>query len=479
MCISGDRGLQRTRTFTVAAIVLAAVLLVGVFAGPALAHVSQQVFVLILPTGAYTAAGVATVVLTIVALAFIPEGAAAGLFRSRRVIGAGPQIWQSITSLAALAVLAVVLYAGFAGSRDPLANPLPLFIWTVWWIGLLSLQALLGDVWSWFNPWTGAYRMVRGSLDADGLLKLPDRISSWPAVVVFALFASFMLANPAPDDPTRLAVIVAAYWGFTFVAMLVFGAGDWLERGECFTILFRHFATVSPFGRRGGDICIGMPGWQLIRGPALPLSGGVFVLLMLGVGSFDGLNETFWWLGVIDVNPLEFPGRSAIVTETAAGLAIANVVLISVFAACIHGGLALIGETARFGEAAGRLVVAVLPIAVGYHIAHYVTAIMVDGQYALAAANDPLSTGKSYLGLEHFHVTTGFFNSLDTVRAIWLTQAGAVVAGHVLSILAAHAIAVDLFGNNRKAAISQIPLAVLMIAYTFFGLWLLASPRGV
>jgi hypothetical protein len=103
---------------------------------------------------------------------------------------------------------------------------------------------------------------------------------------------------------------------------------------------------------------------------------------------------------------------------------------------------------------------------------------MINGQYALAAANDPLATGANYLGLDHFHVTTGFLNTLDSVRIIWLTQAGAVVGGHVLSIVVAHAIAVDLFKSNRKAVLSQIPIAAFMVFYTFFGLWLLASPRG-
>ena len=30
----------------------------------------------------------------------------------------------------------------------------------------------------------------------------------------------------------------------------------------------------------------------------------------------------------------------------------------------------------------------------------------------------------------------------------------------------------------RRAVLGQAPLAAFMVAYTFFGLWLLASPRG-
>ena len=39
----------------------------------------------------------------------------------------------------------------------------------------------------------------------------------------------------------------------------------------------------------------------------------IFILALLGTGSFDGFNETFVWLDLIGVNPLAFPGRSAVV----------------------------------------------------------------------------------------------------------------------------------------------------------------------
>ena len=67
---------------------------------------------------------------------------------------------------------------------------------------------------------------------------------------------------------------------------------------------------------------------------------------------------------------------------------------------------------------------------------------------------------------------------METVRIIFLTQAAVVVAGHILSVQSAHAVAVGLFADNRRSVLSQVPLALFMIAYTLFGLWLLATPRG-
>jgi len=66
----------------------------------------------------------------------------------------------------------------------------------------------------------------------------------------------------------------------------------------------------------------------------------------------------------------------------------------------------------------------------------------------------------------------------DTVKAIWLTQAAVVVFSHVVAVLMGHQIANTVCSNAKSAVLIQIGLTILMIAYTIFGLWLLASPRG-
>ena len=59
-----------------------------------------------------------------------------------------------------------------------------------------------------------------------------------------------------------------------------------------------------------------------------------------------------------------------------------------------------------------------------------------------------------------------------------MTQAGAVVTGHVIALLLAHALAMRAGDGRRRAVLGQVPLALFMVAYTVFGLWLLATPRG-
>ena len=451
----------------------------------AAAHASEQAFVLLLPTDVYIAAGCAAVAFSMIVVALVPPRWLASLFRSVE-IGARPrpERFQTVTSLLSFIALATLLVIGVSGPRDPLTNLLPLTIWTIWWVVLVTLHGVFGNLWAWINPWTGLFRLSFGTLRNAPLIALPKSFGMWPGVVLFVLFFMFLIADPAPQDPARLANIVFGYWLLTFAGMVVFGAEAWLTNCECFTMLFRRFAALAPV-QWAGKAAIGVPGWAALRQSAPTIGGAVFILILLGSGSFDGIGETFWWLGKIGVNPLEFPGRSAVIWPTIAGLLAANIALVVTFAGCIWLGLTLAnagagtGDLVAFRTAFARSAVSVLPIAFGYHIAHYLTSFLVDGQYAIAALSDPLARGADILGLGQYQITTGFFSNRDSVRLIWLTQAGVVVGVHILAVLMAHAIAADLFKTRRRVILSQLPLAIFMILYTFLGLWLLASPRGV
>lgn len=444
----------------------------------ALAHPSEQGFVLLLPTDFYIASGVACVALTVLLLTVLPERY---LSRAFGPVPVAP--WRSlrhartlVSCLSSVCFLAL-LWAGLNGPRDPLANPLPLSIWTVFWIGMVSVQGVFGDIWRWLNPWSGPVAVTRRALKIAPFLRLPARIGHGGAILTFLAFAVFLLADPAPSDPARLAVFAGGYWLFTYIALLAFGP-RWALRGEGFTVLMRSYASLAISGRAGRRLALGLTGWQALRRPAPALGLAVFLLLMLGTGSFDGLNETFWWLDLIGINPLEFPGRTAVILQNVIGLAVANAALIAAYALTVWAGLRLIAAQVPLTEAFCLFAPSILPIALGYHIAHYLTSFLVDGQYVLVVLNDPLARGDSVLGLGTFYVSTGFFNASDSVRLIWLTQAAAVVIGHVLAVMMAHAFALRRFGSTRRAALSQAPLALFMVFYTLFGLWLLASPRG-
>ena len=431
----------------------------------ALAHASEQGFVLLLPTDIYITAGVSCVALTVILLIFLPSGAVKALFAPQPFLRPLRIVQPYVTSCLAAVFLGVLIWIGLTGPHDPLRNPLPVMFWTVWWIALVGLQGLIGNHWRWSNPWTGP-AMVLGWLSGRRApLRYPRALGYAPGILSFLAFAGFLMADIAPSDPPRLAMVLAIYWSFTMFGVILLGP-RWLIRAEGITILMRAYGRLSLFGRGHA----GLNGWQVLARPRVPVGLGIFILGMLGSGSFDGLNETFWWFGLLGLNPLEFPGRSAVVTQNLIGLTLANLALIVSFTACIWLGARIIGEKLR--AAFCLFAPTILPIALGYHLAHYLSSALVGGQYVVKLV-------RQYLGLGDFHVTTGFFNVAHTVKLIWLTQAGLVVAGHVIAILLAHALALRAYGSTKRALLSQAPLALFMVLYTFFGLWLLASPRGI
>lgn len=456
-------------------------------AGPALAHATERAFVLLLPTGYYIVGGTAAVAASFLLLAFVPATAVKRVAAARLRLGTLPELSPTPTSLISFAILATFVLAGFFGSRDPLSNPLPLTVWIVFWVGITLLHPIFGNLWAYINPWTGPYRLLDrltgGRLAAAPPVSYPKWLGYWPAVGFFFGFAWLELVHPAPDDPERLARAVIVYWVAAFAGIVLFGEGVWRERAEPFSIFFRLLSGISPFvfGARQGDtlwrkLQLAVPGAALLDRAPLPLSGVLFVLLTLSTVSFDGLSGTFWWLALGDINPLEFPGRTEVIHRNTIGLALTFAVLGSAFFAAIWIGWRLAGNATSARPALGTFIYSIMPISIAFHFSHYLTALLIEGQYAVLAASDPFSTGVDLLGVSGLQVTVSFLNTYEGTLSIWNAQTAGIVIGHVAAIILAHALAVRHFGDNRRAVVSQLPLAVLMVLYTWFGLWLLSTP---
>lgn len=459
-------------------------LLLFLYAIQSKAHTSEQGFVLLLPTDVYISAGVVAVALTVLILAILPSHIITAIHTEKNLFHLPRSSSLSrYTSLLSFIALLALLIVGFNGPHDPTKNMLPLYIWTIWWIAFVCLQATFGNLWHWVNPWAGVYTLLPSTRIQQSIsLKLPEHTGVWPAVIIYIVFSLFALADPAPEDPVRLAIVVSGYWTFTLMGMLLFGGSSWLQRCECFTVLLNQMARLSAIGTNKNRVSIGLPGWQLFSKPIDSSSIAFFLLTLLAIGSFDGFNETFYWLEIIGVNPLNFPGRSAVVNQTTGGLLVSVSLLVSCFALCIWIGVFLANrqhiEKVSFKTSFTYLSASLLPIAIAYHFAHFLTAFLVNYQYAFVATTDPFHDGRDLLGLGRYYVSTGFLNTPSTVKKIWLTQAAAVVIGHVLSVILAHSIAARLWKNTNRALLSQVPLALFMIFYTLLGLWLLAAPRG-
>lgn len=459
--------------------------------GMAQAHTGGRGFILLLPTERYIVGGALVVALSFVVMALVPIAGLRALERARWRLGRLPGTDGIGPSLGALVVTLGLVVAGYAGSRDPLANPLPLVVWTVWWVGFTFLHALIGNLWAFLNPWRGLYRLItvlpglRGWRERPPL-GYPRWLGYWPAIILFLAFAWFELIHPAPQDPDRLAGVVTVYLSATLVGMLLFGERAWLQYGEAFSVFFRIVAWLSPLDPAGGPsggggqgpptLAATLPGIRLLKAGALPLSGVAFVLMVLASVSFDGLSRTFWWLDLVGENPLEYPGRTVLIGENSLGLMGVFFALVTAYLVAVLLGRALGGPGRGTGDSLGRFVVSIVPIAFGYHFAHYLPAFLVEVQYAVRALSDPFALGWNLFGTGNLHVTASLLTNHRSVQVIWNLQVVGIVGAHVLAVSIAHFLALRDAANLRRAVLSQAPMTALMIGYTLFGLWLLATP---
>jgi hypothetical protein len=135
-------------------------------------------------------------------------------------------------------------------------------------------------------------------------------------------------------------------------------------------------------------------------------------------------------------------------------------------------GITFVGATLLAGRAGDRgrwpvpglLAHTVIPIVVGYVIAHYFSFLLFQGQEALALLSNPQGRDA--------HASGAINYGLITAAGIAFIQVIAVIVGHVLAVISAHDRSVALF-PRADAVIGQLPLMVLMVGYTVGGLTLL------
>ena len=210
----------------------------------------------------------------------------------------------------------------------------------------------------------------------------------------------------------------------------------------------------------------------MLRSESLPTGGVAFVLLVLSTVSFDGLSKTFWWLSIVGVNPLEFPGRTAMILPNTLGLCSTFLLFLVVF----YATQGLASRLNQEVQQTSSFIYSMIPIAFGYHFAHYLPTFLVDIQYAFIALSDPFGVGWNLFGTAEWTVTSSYLTNYDSVVLIWLLQVLSIVLAHVGAVIVFHFLHLHESESLQKSMMGQVPATLLMIGYTVFGLWLLSTP---
>jgi hypothetical protein len=359
---------------------------------------------------------------------------------------------------AAMAATLFVVAVAFAGPPADDANLAPWALFVTFWVGLVPASVLLGPVWRRVNPLRTLHaalcRLTR--TPPAGRRPLPARVGHWPAAAWLTGFVWLELVAPHRSDPRVVGALILAYAAVNTSLAWWFGRG-WFTRGDGFEAYSGLFARLCPIGRRGdGTLVLRTPLTGLMTGDPEPgLTATACVLI--GSTGFDGITRTTYWRDNTD--PSSVPAGTL-------GLAAAIGAVAVLYVAALRLSARLTGQDP--GALPGRFAATLLPIALGYTVAHYFSFFVLEGQTTFILAGDPFGTGLNLLGSTGNRVDYDLAGPTLTAQV----QVNAIVLGHIAGTVAAHDLALRTPGPALRG---QLPIAAVMVALTCAGLFALLS----
>jgi hypothetical protein len=371
--------------------------------------------------------------------------------------------FRGLLRLVGLLGLLYLILVGVRG-KDLLINPI-FGIFYVWiWVGMVPASLLFGRVWKAISPFrlinSGLARISGGDAD-EGVFTYPERLGTWPAAVGLFAFVWMELVYPHNVDLAPVRLWCALYLAAMIVGGALFG-NAFYARADPFEVYSSLVAKVSVWGYRDGALVIRSPLANLDTSEATPGLIGV-VSVLFGSTAFDAFRESTRWLTFI-----QSTGASTYVQNNLGLLGFCVGVGLIFWLACIATG---VGPDQSRRQLPSQLAISVVPIIVGYIVAHYLSYFVEIGTQTLIQASDPLSNGSNVFGTGNWSVP--YWLSYHP-RFLADSKVVAVVLGHVVGVIVAHERAIKLLPKKHQLT-GQLPLLGAMIAFTVGGLYLLFS----
>jgi hypothetical protein len=361
------------------------------------------------------------------------------------VIDAPATRWA--VGLLGLAFAAWVALASVLGPQDS-TNPLPGVFYVLLWVGIVALSVLFGPVWRVVSPVRTVARLAR--LRGDSY---PARLGYWPAAVGLFAFVWLELASPDPGALGAVKIWLLIYLGVTLGGVVAFGT-RWCSHADPFEVYSVVASRCSPLRRNpDGLIAIGNPFNHLPTLPIRPASVTVLAVL-LGSTAFDSFSATPAWRGFVDAHTSSAWQATAFKT---AGLLVFVVTVALTFSVAARATGGVDRELRR--QLPGLMAHSLIPIVIGYVFAHYLTYLVEKGQqtvYALLGMHDA----------QVYYVLSLHPSVLATSKVLF------VVLGHIAGVIAAHDCALRVLPKRHQLT-GQLAMMLVMVGYTFTGLYLL------
>ncbi len=251
----------------------------------------------------------------------------------------------------------------------------------VFWLVIPFAGAVIGDWYTDINPWRAIARLFRlGKVERPEVLA---RVGVWPAAALFVSFAWLELVNPRSGLAATLGLAALAYTVLMVAVMAYAGRETGLAGFDLFTPYNRLFSAISPLGRRADGRLV-WRGW-LRALPVLSNWRGLagFVVVAIGTVTYDGVSGTTWMRSAMGDMGQTMGGQTLLLLASVG--VIAGGYLLASWAAA-----RLVGGDWTASQVAARFAHSLVPIALAYAVAHYVTLIMFEGQQLIAASLRPV-----------------------------------------------------------------------------------------
>jgi hypothetical protein len=404
-----------------------------------------------------------------------------------------PRPLVELLRVATVFFILLVIVGGLIGSPDPSFNIAEIGFWIGLLLAFNYLSVLIGDLYQVINPWRAVFDWAEtaGIARFDGRVRYPAWLGYWPAFIFY--IGVVWLELMVLPIPAILSYVLIAYSAITLVGVWLFGKDVWFHWCDYFSVFFRMVGLLAPVEYTAADsrhfrVRLRLPVLGALRQRPEHISLVLFILFMLSSTTYDGLKDTGFWQSIYWSNLLALlqplwgsdlakaqailaPGYDAYLKG---GLLLAPFLYLAIYLVVMWATKMATGGVRPVKVLALDFAFSVVPIAVVYNFAHYYAVLLYIWTPLPYILSDPFAKGWNLLGL----TLTTEQPPVD-MGGIWNTEVVVILAGHLASVYLAHAIALRVFPSQRVALRGEIPLLFLMVAYTFFGLFVLSLPLAI
>ena len=342
-------------------------------------------------------------------------------------------------------ILSLLILPGLIGNEEAKTSITPLIIWVFLWIGVPVLGLVFGDIYSKFNPLS--------------IIPSPEKKPStvWFAAALFLGLTWFELVWRKPGNPTHIGIVFILLMLITTGTRIIFSKAS-IEVDPLH--LLHHLYAKLRF-------TLSKPVYKNMLENIANLSNfkgmEYFILLMIGTVTYDGLRGTTFWYNLFGSSTLD------ITFSTFAFFGI-NIIIIGSYRFACWFALKVSGEKQDLNNISLLFGHTMLPIAFAYHVTHYLSLLLYESQTILYRLNDPYGIGWNLFGIDDVSI-----NYFLTPVALWGIQVFVTLAGHMLSVVLAHDLAIKLFGHQQSDKTQYIFL-LITVGLTLQALFVLSVP---